>query len=606
MHFCLYQEGNQAGVHSSNDGTAPHSNMSIDEGVEMSRVACFIVVTMNLLLLTGCAMVGVKKGSQIELHRISASNIQASIQCKYVTVPNLRSDSDDKKRIEGYIQKQMYDSGYFRGVNLNSKTNNGDLIISFDITKQGSYSLGGIGFFTMVALGILPIPTDKYLYNIHVDVLYRNELLFSRYYHGIGYSALLWIPLILFQPFLHSELRVEEEIITNLTRSLLNDIYKTGILTGGENKQNIPTQNKIDIIANPLIPKETKARNITISGQVKSELGISNLWINNKVVPLKDDLSFDQSFPLGIGSNVFKIKVTDIENHSAEQEVQVKRLQDIEDSYAAVSKLDTEIDNNIPKYNSKRPQAVAVIIGNKDYQKTKAVDFAINDADSFRDYCISVLGIDPKNIIYQENATKGDFETIFGTKDNPRGRLFNWASPESEVFVYYSGHGAPGLKDKQGYFVPVECDPMYVEMSGYPLSVFFANLGALPTKNNVVFIDACFSGSNIYENVSPVYITSSAVEVGDKVTLLSSSSGTEVSGWNSERLHGLFTYYLLRAFHDTKAVDKNNDRKVTIQELYAYVASQQEGVPYYARRNLGIEQTPTLQGKGTDMELFRY
>ncbi len=296
----------------------------------------------------------------------------------------------------------------------------------------------------------------------------------------------------------------------------------------------------------------------------------------------------------------------DIENHSAEKEVVVKRLQEIDESYTAVNKLDSEIDNNIPEYNAKRPKAVAVIIGNKDYQNTKPVDFAINDAYSFREYCISVLGINPKNIIYQENASKGDLETIFGTRDNPRGKLYNWASPDAEVFVYYSGHGAPGLKDKQGYFVPVECDPMYVEMSGYPLSVFYANLNALPTQQNLVLIDACFSGSNIFENVSPVYISSSAVEVGDKVTLLSSSSGTEVSGWNSERLHGLFTYYLLRAFHDTKAVDKNNDRKVTVQELYAYVASQQEGVPYYARRNLGIEQTPTLQGKGTEMELFRY
>ena len=28
---------------------------------------------------------------------------------------------------------------------------------------------------------------------------------------------------------------------------------------------------------------------------------------------------------------------------------------------------------------------------------------------------------------------------------------------------YYAGHGAPGLKDNKGYFVPVDCDPQYIE-----------------------------------------------------------------------------------------------------------------------------------------------
>jgi len=496
-------------------------------------------------------------------------------------------------------------SGFFSTISFDTKSSNDDIFIVFDISRI-TPDLTGFRMMSIITYVAVPFPFYSQKYQVKATVFKNNDLVLSKFWHNHGYSQWIWIPLILLQPFLKSPARVDKEIFTNITNDLLNEMYQKGIMGGVEIKAPTPTNDALDIITTSQIPKETKARNIAISGQVKSELGISNLWINSKEVPLKDDLSFEQSFPLGIGSNSFKIRVTDIENHSAEKELVVRRLQDIAESYTAVSKLDSEIDNDIPEYNAKRPKAVAVIIGNKDYQNTKPVDFAINDAYSFREYCISVLGISPKNIIYQENASKGDLETIFGTRDNPQGKLYNWASPDAEVFVYYSGHGAPGLKDKQGYFVPVECDPMYVEMSGYPLSVFYANLNALPTRQNLVLIDACFSGSNIFENVSPVYISSSAVEVGDKVTLLSSSSGTEVSGWNNDRLHGLFTYYLLRAFHDTKAVDKNNDRKVTVQEIYAYVASQQEGVPYYARRNLGIEQTPTLQGKGTEMELFRY
>jgi len=507
------------------------------------------------------------------------------------------------ERIADIIVNRIQQSGSFSAVVTDKDIKEMDLRIEFNVKKEFS---SGAGMLALLLGGIVPIPVSSTKYTISTTVYKGNEVLLTKFWKDIGYNQLAWLPLIVAQPFQASLSKVDENIFTYITNDLLSDMIRLGIFGDSEIKSPAPSSEQLQIIVNSQIPKETKARNISISGQVKSELGISNLWINNKVVPLKDDLSFEQSFPLGIGSNVFKIKVMDIENHSTEKEVVVKRLQDIDESYAAVSKLDSEIDNNIPKYTAKRPNAVAVIIGNKDYQNTKPVDFAINDAYSFREYCISVLGISPKNIIYQENASKGDFETIFGTRDNPKGKLYNWASPDAEVFVYYSGHGAPGLKDKQGYFVPVECDPMYVEMSGYPLSVFYGNLNALRTQHNLVLIDACFSGSNIFENVSPVYIRSNEIEVGDKVTLLSSSSGTEVSGWNSERLHGLFTYYLLRAFHDTKAVDTNNDRKVTVQELYAYISSQQDGVPYYARRNLGIEQTPTLQGKDTEMELFRY
>lgn len=68
-------------------------------------------------------------------------------------------------------------------------------------------------------------------------------------------------------------------------------------------------------------------------------------------------------------------------------------------------------------------------------------------------------------------------------RKNPQGKLYNNLQPEkSDVFIYYAGHGAPSVKDKKGYFIPVDCDPQYIEQGGYSLDLFYANLAKLPAS----------------------------------------------------------------------------------------------------------------------------
>ncbi len=94
---------------------------------------------------------------------------------------------------------------------------------------------------------------------------------------------------------------------------------------------------------------------------------------------------------------------------------------------------------------------VAVIIGNKTYKgRTPAVDFAHNDADAMKRFVIERLGYRPGNIIDLRDASKGEIETVFGSEKNHKGRLFNWVrAGKSDVIVFYSGHGVPGLKDRR-------------------------------------------------------------------------------------------------------------------------------------------------------------
>ena len=262
---------------------------------------------------------------------------------------------------------------------------------------------------------------------------------------------------------------------------------------------------------------------------------------------------------------------------------------------------ETNVEENIPKTNRANSDAIAVIIGNAKYEKVKPVVFAENDTRSIKKYLVNTLGFKEGNIFLVPNAKKSDFELYFGTEQSFKGKLFNtMKEAKSDIFVFYSGHGAPGLKDKQGYFVPTDCDPNYLELQGYPLSLFFHNLSQLQAKSITIAFDACFSGATVYEKISPALLKLEKPNIQlINYVALSSSSGEQVSSWYNDKQHGLFTYFLLKAIHSRNA-DANKDGKLTFNEIYNYISDKSEGLPYYARRLNGIEQNPTIQGDMQD------
>jgi len=255
-----------------------------------------------------------------------------------------------------------------------------------------------------------------------------------------------------------------------------------------------------------------------------------------------------------------------------------------------------DINFNLPKTKLQNPDAIAVVIGNRFYKKTKNVQFAHNDAAAIKKYLMDVLGYKEGNIFVLQDALKSDIELFFGVKGNHKGKLHNTLKPgKSDIFIYYSGHGAPGLKNHQAYFVPVDCDPHYVELGGYPLSVFYQNLAKLPTKSTTVVLDACFSGNTIFENISPIKVKSKGIKGIKNGVLLAATGQDQVASWYNAKQHGMFTYFLLKAIHNKNA-DIDNDHQLTFKEIYRFIADKTNGLPYYARRIHGIEQSPVIGG----------
>ncbi|MFC2094549.1 caspase family protein [Bacteroidota bacterium] len=276
-----------------------------------------------------------------------------------------------------------------------------------------------------------------------------------------------------------------------------------------------------------------------------------------------------------------------------------------------VSVLKLDIAENIPETDEKKPDAVAIIIGNKDYNYTYNVDFAINDAALVRNYVEKSLGYSTQNIIFMDDASQADLIRVFGSESNYKGTLYDYVKKGlSEVFIYYSGHGAPDPNTKQGYIVPVDCDPNKVSLNGYSLQTLYSNLDKLANEKQVVqltvVIDACFSGESdkgsLLSNISPIYITVDKQSMSyESASVFTSASGDQVSNWYPEKKQGLFTYFFLKGLRGEADFDKNTI--ITTSELYQYVADEVNGVPYWSRRISGRTQTPTFIG--TDYDLYK-
>lgn len=263
-----------------------------------------------------------------------------------------------------------------------------------------------------------------------------------------------------------------------------------------------------------------------------------------------------------------------------------------------------QLVNSLPESKRANRDAIAVIIGNKNYspdQNIPAVDFAHNDAEAMKRYVIRTLGYREGNIIFIKDATQAEMVSTFGNEMNPHGKLSDWIKPgRSDVFVFYSGHGAPSLKSGKGYLLPVDADPMKIELSGYSLNTLYANLNILPARQVTVLIDACFSGSSsngtVVKNASSIVVkpvvSNARIRNGVVIT---ASTESEVASWDKNKRLGLLTRYFIEGIvgNADKHPFGNSDNQVTLAELKKFLESE---VTYQARREYGRDQHPQVAG----------
>lgn len=246
-------------------------------------------------------------------------------------------------------------------------------------------------------------------------------------------------------------------------------------------------------------------------------------------------------------------------------------------------KTDNAIDKNIPVNPTTNKNTFVVIIGNEDYQRVCKVNYALNDASTFANYCQKTLGIPQQNIRSYRNATYG---TMLTALDDIKG-IANAYHGNLDVVFYYAGHGIPSETDKSAYLLPVDADGMRTEVC-LSTKRLYQTLGELNAQKVVVFMDACFSGAQrgvgMLASARGVALKVKADVPQGNTVVFSAATGEETAFPYKEKGHGMFTYFLLKKLQESKG-------EATLGELGEYVSEE------VAKQSIVINhksQTPTI------------
>lgn len=230
----------------------------------------------------------------------------------------------------------------------------------------------------------------------------------------------------------------------------------------------------------------------------------------------------------------------------------------------SVSVGKSDIDTGIPVSKKTNENLFAVIISNENYRRESKVQFANNDGEAFRNYCVKTLGCPEKNVHYTADATFNDMKA----EVNWMTTVANAYGGKARIIFYYAGHGVPDEATKSAYLLPVDGFGSDVS-TGYSLDKLYATLGELPAEQVTVFLDACFSGSQrdgktMASAARGVAIKAKNSAPKGNMVVMSAATGNETAYPYTEKGHGLFTYFLLKKLKDTKG-------DVSYGELMDYV-----------------------------------
>lgn len=265
--------------------------------------------------------------------------------------------------------------------------------------------------------------------------------------------------------------------------------------------------------------------------------------------------------------------------------------------------VNSDVDINFPSIAGKSNR-YALIIGNEDYSSHQSnlsneinVDFAIHDATIFKQYALNILGIPDENIIYGENVGTVEMNRLI-EKINV---VIKNAGSNSEIFVYYAGHGFPDAQTKTPYLIPVDCSGTDLKYA-VKLSELYSKLTQYQSRRVIVFLDACFSGGA--RNVGllaarGVKIKPNEGQLSGNLVVFAASTAEQSALPYKEKGHGLFTYFLLKKLQETKG-------NVSLDELSEYLKTQvgiKSALVNSIEQNPTISVSPSLQTNWTKMYL---
>lgn len=281
--------------------------------------------------------------------------------------------------------------------------------------------------------------------------------------------------------------------------------------------------------------------------------------------------------PLGIPSMLALIKQEKMDREKKSEPATATQVVDTRPK----SDVDIDIPQRCTLPNRNR---YALIIGNEDYKSHQMglsnesnVDFAINDASSFRNYARNVFCVPDENIIFLTDARAVEMHRAI----EKISLLVELAKGNAEVIFFFAGHGFPDEVTKEPYIMPVDVSGNDLRFA-IKVSDLYKKFTEHPHQRVTVFLDACFTGGARNQGL----LAARAVRVRPKedvlqgnVVVFSASSGQESSLPYKDQQHGMFTYHLLKKLKETSG-------NISYGDLSDYIVTE------VARRSILINNKP--------------
>ena len=169
-------------------------------------------------------------------------------------------------------------------------------------------------------------------------------------------------------------------------------------------------------------------------------------------------------------------------------------------------------------------------------------------------------------------------------------------SNETDLVIFFSGHGLASSDGKAKYILPSDADPDLLSKTALSRSELFNQIIELNPKSVTMFFDTCYSGvsrdeETLLASAKPLRIVADVNnEIPDNFTIFTASKAEQISSGLKEAKQGIFSYYLMKGL-EGKA-DTNKDKDITNGELLAYMDQNVSDKALI----LGRQQNPMLLG----------
>jgi hypothetical protein len=135
-------------------------------------------------------------------------------------------------------------------------------------------------------------------------------------------------------------------------------------------------------------------------------------------------------------------------------------------------------------------KALLIGINNYDHPAWQRLKNPISDVRALKQVLVNHFKFNPMDVLVLEDAGYDDIVNAFN-------KLKQFTGDNSNLLVYYAGHGFYPQDEGEGYWIPKDAGEPESLRLFLPTSIVLGKINSIKTKHTLLIADSCFSGSLI-------------------------------------------------------------------------------------------------------------